>query len=225
LTIKICFCRSNSTDKGTPESDIEAHKMDSPCTSALTDSGNGDLHDCEMLSADSPNAAVSMPRMLSDVCFWMPVYDATHGCNRGLIVRQEADDSGGIYHRLVFAQFCVRTCGKCWSADNSKCLISDCQVLWVDLEVRSLVSFHSSIFAAFLLVDSYFIFSVALTRTHTKTRRRSFRCCQIFVGSRDTSNYVPRPEGRLTTCLVSWTGVQEFFKRGPRLAVQLDFRL
>jgi len=208
-----------------------AHKMDPTCMSTLTDSGNSDLHDCKMLSADSPSAAASMPRMLSDVCFWMPVkrlkpfYDATRGRNRGLIVRQEADDSGGIYHRLVFAQFCVRTCWKCWPADDSNCLISERQVLWVDLEVRSLVSCHSSIFAAFLLVDSYFIFFFALTRPHTKTRRRSFRCCQLFVGSTNTSNYVPRPEGRLTTCLVSWTGVQEFFKIGPRLAVQLDFRL
>jgi hypothetical protein len=65
----------------------------------LADSGKSNLYDCEMLSADSPSAAASM---LSDVCFWMPVYDATRGRTRGLIIRQEAD---GSYRRLGFAQF------------------------------------------------------------------------------------------------------------------------
>ena len=70
-------------------------------TIKLADSGESDLHDCETLSADSPEAAALMLDV-SVACFWMPVYDATRGRSRGLIVRQEAD---GNFRRLGFAQF------------------------------------------------------------------------------------------------------------------------
>lgn len=70
-------------------------------TIKLADSGEGDLHDCEVLTADSPDAAGLMLQ-LNDACFWMPVFDATRGRSRGLIVRQEAD---GNFRRLGFAQF------------------------------------------------------------------------------------------------------------------------
>jgi len=70
-------------------------------TIKLADSGKGDLHDCEMFTADSPDAAALMLH-LNDTCFWMPVFDATRGRSRGLIVREEAD---GNFRRLGFAQF------------------------------------------------------------------------------------------------------------------------
>lgn len=73
----------------------------SALTIKLADSGESDLHDCETLSADSPDAAALMLDV-SVACFWMPVYDATRGRSRGLIVRQEAD---GNFRRLGFAQF------------------------------------------------------------------------------------------------------------------------
>jgi hypothetical protein len=70
-------------------------------TIKLADSGKSDLDDCETLTADSPDAAALMLH-LNDACFWMPVFDATRGRSRGLIVRQEAD---GNFRRLGFAQF------------------------------------------------------------------------------------------------------------------------
>lgn len=70
-------------------------------TIKLADSGEGDLHDCEVLTADSPDTAGLMLQ-LNDACFWMPVFDATRGRSRGLIVRQEAN---GNFRRLGFAQF------------------------------------------------------------------------------------------------------------------------
>lgn len=70
-------------------------------TIKLADSGEGDLHDCEVLSADSPDAAALMLHS-SDACFWMPVFDATRGRSRGLIVREEAN---GNFRRPGFAQF------------------------------------------------------------------------------------------------------------------------
>jgi hypothetical protein len=70
-------------------------------TIKLADSGEGDLHECEVLTADSPDAAGLMLQ-LNDACFWMPVFDATRGRSRGLIVRQETNDN---FRRLGFAQF------------------------------------------------------------------------------------------------------------------------
>jgi hypothetical protein len=70
-------------------------------TIKLADSGEGDLHDCEVLTADSLNAADFMLQ-LNDACFWMPLFDATRGRSRGLIVQQEAN---GNFRRLGFAQF------------------------------------------------------------------------------------------------------------------------
>lgn len=54
-----------------------------------------------MLNADSPDAA-ALVLDVSIACFWIPVYDATRGRSRGLIVPQEAD---GNFRRLGFAQF------------------------------------------------------------------------------------------------------------------------
>ena len=70
-------------------------------TIKLAGSGKSDLDDCEMLTADSPDAAALMLHS-NDACFWMPVFDATRGRSRGLIVRPEAD---GNFRRLGFAQF------------------------------------------------------------------------------------------------------------------------
>ena len=68
---------------------------------ADSSSGESDLHDCETLSADSPDTADLMLDV-NDACFWKLVYDATRRRSRGLIVQQEAD---GNSRRPGFAQF------------------------------------------------------------------------------------------------------------------------
>jgi hypothetical protein len=54
----------------------------------LVGDGKGADYECEMFCGGSASAA---DLVLNDRCFWLPMYDATRGRTRGLIVREEAD--------------------------------------------------------------------------------------------------------------------------------------